>query len=102
FEIEQTVDSSQNRGWSEITQTGEAGLEELTYEITYEDGVEIERKLISTRTIKEMVPQKITVGGNTPLVSYPTVSGGTNVGGFIWPVGGDGGYVSAGLYGYYG
>ena len=100
YEIEQITDNSYNEGYTKISVKGETGEKEVTSQITYVDGVEVERVILDSRVTKEPVTQEVLVGGNKPLSYIPT-SGGTSNGGFIWPVGGNGGYVSCGIWGYY-
>ena len=101
YEIEQVTDNSYNEGFTKVSVKGQTGEKEVTSQITYVDGVETERIVLDSRVVKEPVTQKVIVGGNKPLSYIPT-SGGTNNGGFIWPVGGNGGYVSCRIWGYSG
>ena len=98
YEIEQVTDNSYNEGFTKVSVKGQTGEKEVTSQITYVDGVETERIVLDSRVVKEPVTQKVIVGGNKPLSYIPT-SGGTNNGGFIWPVGGNGGYVSCRIWG---
>ena len=99
FKTEQVLNNNFEKGYTKIKQNGQTGLEEVTYEVTYVDGFETERTVLSRETIKEPVTAILEVGTLMPAQYLNNVSGG-NVGGFIWPV--DGGYISCPIWGYYG
>ena len=99
FKTEQVLNSNYEKGYTKIKQNGQTGTEEVTYEITYVDGFEVERTVISRETTKEPVNAVLEVGTLMPAQYLNNVSGG-NVGGFIWPV--DGGYISCAIWGYAG
>lgn len=80
------------------TQIGEKGINEVTAEVVYVDGVEQSRTILSTTVLKEPVNEVMIVGGKQPLTQLPA-SAMTTDSYFIWPV--DGGYLSCGFYGYY-
>lgn len=98
FKTEQVLNSNFEQGYTKVKQNGQTGLEEVTYEVTYVDGFEVERNVINRTTIKEPVNAVLEVGTLMPAQYLNNVSGG-NVGGFIWPV--DGGYISCEIWGYY-
>ncbi len=98
FKTEQVLNSNYEKGYTKIKQNGQTGSEEVVYEVTYVDGFETERTLISRTTVKEPVNAVLEVGTLMPAQYLNNVSGG-NVGGFIWPV--DGGYISCPIWGYY-
>ena len=83
----------------ELKQKGSAGYENVTALVTETDGVETSRQIVSSYNIEEMVPNIYIVG----TAENESLEGDTHVidrlGTFVWPVGGDGGYVSS-LYGY--
>jgi len=99
FKTEQVLNNNFEKGYTKVKQNGQTGLEEVTYEVTYVDGFEVERNVINRNTIKEPVNAVLEVGTLMPAQYLNNVSGG-NVGGFIWPV--DGGYISCPIWGYYG
>jgi murein DD-endopeptidase MepM/ murein hydrolase activator NlpD len=96
YETERTVDSSQYEGYYNKTQTGRNGVNEITALVTYLNGVETSREIVSTEVISEPVNEKITVGSK----SVAEVGTQTSSSGYIWPAAG--GYLSAGLYSYWG
>lgn len=112
FKINKTPDSKYYSSYSKVVSTGENGLREVEEEVVYINGMVSERNIISTETLVEPVDQEVIVGAMTaaPSRSYSSyippstpLSGGSAVSnGYIWPVGGSGGYVSCGLYGYWG
>ena len=99
FKIEQIQDTSQYQGYVKVTQRGQKGASLVTSEVTYIDGLEVERTVLSTRVVKEPINEKVVVGGKTPLAQLPASARNTSSN-FIWPVAG--GYVSCGFYGYWG
>ena len=99
FKTEQVLNNNFEKGFTKIKQNGQTGTEEVTYEVTYVDGFETERTVISRVTTKEPVNAVLEVGTLMPAQYLNNVSGG-NVGGFIWPV--DGGYISCPIWGYWG
>lgn len=92
FKIEQEPDPSQYQGYVKVVQPGEKGVQEVVSKVTYIDGVESEREVISTKVITEPVNEKIVVGGKRPLQEIPSTSFGGSQGtahstssNFIWP-----------------
>ncbi len=98
FGTESTPDNRYYEGYTAVTKAGVKGVQEVVADVTYIDGVEVERNILSTKLVKEPIPQKVIVGTQRPLITLP--GGGGNPNGFLWPV--DGGYVSAGIYSYRG
>lgn len=82
-----------------LKQHGSDGYENVTALVTEKNGVEAERTVVSRYVIESMVPQIYSAGtkentylkGNTKVID--------KLGTFVWPVGGDGGYISS-LFGY--
>ncbi len=109
FKINRTVDSKYYSTYSKVVSTGENGLREVEEEVVYINGMAAERNILSTETLIEPIDQEVVVGSlvmpstRSYSSSYiPPLSGGSATSnGYIWPVGGSGGYVSCGLYGYY-
>ncbi len=96
FQIVQTVDSSQYEGYYNRTRVGEAGINRITAEVSYLNGVETGRRIISEKTVSEPVDEEVTVGGK----SVAEVGVQSTSSGFIWPTAK--GYISCPIYGYYG
>lgn len=66
-------DGSLAKGTTRVVQAGVNGLKEETYEVTYTDGVETGRRLVSTRTTKAAVDQIIANGTYVaPAAPQPT------------------------------
>lgn len=99
FKIEQIQDTSKYQGYVKVTQKGQKGASLITSEVTYIDGIEVDRIVLDTRVIKEPINEKVVVGGMKPLAQLPDSARSTSSN-FIWPVAG--GYVSCGFYGYWG
>ncbi len=98
FGTDSTPDNRYYQGYTVVTKAGVKGVQEVVADVTYIDGVEVERNILSTTLVKEPVNQKVTVGTQRPLQYLPGMKDTSGV--FLWPV--DGGYVSAGIYSYWG
>lgn len=97
FTTHETVDKNQVKGYNRVVSYGEKGLQEITADVVYIDGVETERQVLSTKVLKEPVAQEVVAGTAAPLA---TVASSNSSSSFMWPV--DGGYVSCGINGYWG
>lgn len=104
FKTETELDHNKASGYEKVVQEGKNGLEEIVSEVTYIDGYETERTVISKTTLQEPVTAKIVVGSLTSsqynFSGSGTASTESNVGGYIWPV--NGGYISCPIWGYTG
>ena len=102
FTTETELDHNKASGYEKVVQEGKNGLEEIVSEVTYIDGYETERTVISKTTLQEPVTAKIVVGSLTSSQYNFSGSGAasteSNVGGYIWPV--NGGYISCPIWGY--
>lgn len=104
FKTETELDHNKASSYEKVVQEGQNGLEEIVSEVTYIDGYETERTVISKTTLQEPVTAKIIVGSLTSS-QYNFTGSGTaatesNIGGYIWPV--NGGYISCPIWGYSG
>lgn len=68
-------------GQTEVVEEGSSGIAENTYEVSYADGVEISRELVSSVTISEAVRRVELVGTK----QYPSTD---PTGSFMWPLSG--------------
>ena len=104
FTTETELDHNKASGYEKVVQEGKNGLEEIVSEVTYIDGYETERTVISKTALQEPVTAKIVVGSLTSSQYNFSGSGAasteSNVGGYIWPV--NGGYISCPIWGYSG
>lgn len=104
FTTETELDHNKASGYEKVVQEGKNGLEEIVSEVTYIDGYETERMVISKTTLQEPVTAKIVVGSLTSSQYNFSGSGAasteSNVGGYIWPV--NGGYITCPIWGYSG
>lgn len=100
FDTTYVDDSSHYEGGSTITQEGEYGIDLVTANVSYINGVEVRRKVLSRTNTKQPVEQIIAVG-TKPRPSNASVQQNVAVGQMYWPVGGyDGGAISETMYGY--
>ena len=98
FGTDEKKDNRYYQGYSAVIKAGKKGEDRVTARVTYIDGEEVGRVEVNRETVREPVNQQTLVGTQKPLSQLP--AGSSASGSFMWPV--DGGYVSAGLYGYYG
>lgn len=70
------------RGTSNIIQEGTEGYRKVTADITYTDGKEKDRKIISQTVIEESVPKIVEIGTLTPPTYVKPLYGGTFTSGF--------------------
>lgn len=80
-----------------VTRAGENGSKTVTYKKTYRNGVEIASEAVNAVITKEAVSEQTTVGTREVAAASTQTSDM-----YIWPLGGNGGYVSVALYGYSG
>lgn len=98
YETEYTESSSLYEGMSQVTRQGQNGVASVTAEISYVDGIEIGRNIISSVVTKESVSKKVTKGtAKMPVVSNYSGAAKSSYG-LIWPV--SGGYISQ-YFGYH-
>src|SRR5699024_11533869 len=62
FETVKKEDSSLEKGQEEVTQKGENGTKEITYEITSVEGKKVDKKIINEKVTKEPKNKIISVG----------------------------------------
>lgn len=93
--ITKTSDSYYS-GYSFVSVSGKSGVNKVTADVTYIDGVETARSVTDTVVVSEPVSRVIVRGTKTP----PSYSGSS--GEYLWPVGNGGGFVSCHYGGYVG
>lgn len=73
------------KGKTEVTTTGVEGVETVTYEITYTNGIETNRKILETETTKSPVSEVVARGTYVPpkITTNPTPSQNCNIKGNI-------------------
>lgn len=92
-----TVENSQlPAGYTSVISNGIPGRQRVVANVTYIDNKKVDETRLSVEQVKAPVNRRITVG-TKPLLHYLPIGSDTS-GSFLWPV--DGGYISAGLYGY--
>ena len=62
FETKKKYTTQLPQGSTRVAQEGREGIERQTWQVTYRDGVEITRKLLSTEVITEAINKVIMVG----------------------------------------
>jgi len=71
FERQTVRDASIPAGETRLLEPGVAGVEELTYRITVEDGVEVERRLVRRATLQDPHTELILTGAQAELEPIP-------------------------------
>ena len=97
YATEQRANNSMNLGRTKTVQAGEKGLNKVTVDVTYIDGIAQDETVIETVVIKEPVKEIIEVGRYLPSVGVLQNAGS---GAFGWPTGG-GVRISRGFAGQY-
>ena len=97
YATEQRANNSMNLGTTKTVQKGEKGLNKVTVDVTYIDGIAQSETVIETVVIKEPVKEIIEVGRYLPSVG---VMQNVGSGAFGWPTGG-GVRISRGFAGQY-
>lgn len=94
-------DNTRYEGSSVIVQDGERGTDRLTADVSYINGVEIRRKVLSRVTVSEPVNEVVNIG-TKPVPKNEVVSiQNVAIGQLYWPVGSStGGQISEMMYGY--
>lgn len=102
FDTTYTEDPTHYEGSSTIVQDGVKGTERVTADVSYINGIETRRKVLSRVTIEEPTPQIISMGTKPkPAGVTAAIPDNMPIGQFLWPVGGsDGGQISEMMYGY--
>ncbi|MGN1340247.1 MAG: peptidoglycan DD-metalloendopeptidase family protein [Oscillospiraceae bacterium] len=102
YDTEYTEDAYHYQGSSTIVRVGEKGTDLVTADVSYINGVEIRRKVLTRTTLTEPVNEVISLGTKEiPKNVVVSVPENMPVGQFMWPVGGsDGGQISEMMYGY--
>lgn len=102
FTTNYTYDNNYYSTYAKTTKAGVNGEQEVTALVTYLDGQPIQTQVLSTEVLKEPVPREVTSGTKNPInATNDLINSGSTGKGFIWPVPA-GGYVSCGLWGYWG
>lgn len=100
FETEYYDDSTKYKGSSVVTQNGEYGIDRVTADVSYINGVEVRRKVLNRVTVEDPTPKQVAIGTkNLPTGENVSIQN-VEVGQMYWPVGGNGGLISEMPYGY--
>ena len=99
FGTDKSESNKYYQGVRKVTRAGVPGKERVKAKVTYINGVEETRTILSREVVSEPVNQQVVVGTKIPLYTGGASSSGTNRN-FIWPVAG--GRISCGFWGYYG
>ncbi|MBE6789434.1 MAG: M23 family metallopeptidase [Ruminococcaceae bacterium] len=97
-----TKNNSYYTSYRKVTRKGKNGVNEVTYLVTYLNGVATEKEIADTKVLSQPVDEKVTVGtkvaSNMVSGSKPASTGNGRVPAFIWPTSGR---ISCRWWGYY-
>ena len=93
FETEITESDKYAKGTENVDQEGENGENQITAKVTYVNGSETSREILSTQVLKEPVTRKVTKGVAELAVVDADYDGVVSNSGFAWPM--NGCYVSS-------
>ena len=97
YEVKKISDSSLYKTQTKVKVAGKKGEKAITAEITYIDGAQVSKNILSSTVTREPVTREIYVGTKSlPVTTSPLAGTGT----FIRPI--SGGYTSCGYGGYRG
>ena len=85
YETQKVQDSSQYIGYSAVRTAGKEGERSISAEVTYLDGVETSRTILSSVVTKEPVTKVVVVGARK-VNQYVTEGDGLATGKFVWPL----------------
>ena len=97
YSVERKQNGKMNYGTTKTVQPGQKGLNRVTVDVTYIDGIAQSETVIETEVIREPVKEILEFGTYMPKVGNISVSGS---GAFGWPTGG-GVRISRGFAGQY-
>ncbi len=86
-------DSTKYEGTTVLIQEGVEGSAHIISDVTYVNGYEVSRTVVSEEVTVEPIDRQISVG--TKPSGYSQVAYDVSDGGFLWPVGGSGGTISS-------
>ena len=97
-----TKNNNYYTSYRKVTRKGVDGVNEVTYLVTYLNGVATEKEITETKVISKPIDEKVTVGTKVASTmvsqSRPSSTGNGKVPGFIWPTSGR---ISCRWWGYY-
>ncbi len=98
-----TKNNNYYNSYRKVTRKGVNGVNEVTYLITYLNGVATSKEIVETKVISAPIDEKVTVGTKVPpSITRPNMqasSGNGKVPKLAWPV--QGGRISCRWWGYY-
>ncbi len=83
FETKKTYDSSKYVTYSSVRSSGKVGIQKVTAEVVYLDGIEQSRKVVSTKVTRQPTDRVLVVGSKE---INPNASKGEATGRLIWPL----------------
>lgn len=86
YETEKIQDTNMYMGDQKVRTAGREGERQVTAEVTYLDGVEQSRTILSSTVTKEPVTKVVVVGARKMNPSVSAAGDGISTGKFIWPL----------------
>lgn len=77
FEVKEKINKNMSSGETKVAQAGQNGIKRNSYQITYQDGVEVSRELVGEEILVEAVDEVKEVGAKVSASSFQIASAGT-------------------------
>lgn len=77
YESKEKINKALAQGTKKVTSEGSAGEKEITYRISYEDGVEVSREVVSEKVTREPVARVTEVAPRNRMENYQIASAGS-------------------------
>ncbi len=101
YETSYIEDNTRYEGASVVTQDGVYGVDRVTADVSYINGIETRRKVLNRVTVSEPITKIVALGTKPHPTDLPISIQDVEIGQFYWPVGGPtGGQISEMMYGY--
>lgn len=98
YSTKTTKSADYMKGTTKTVKAGENGKNQVTAKVSYVDGSEVSREVLSTKVLSEPVTREVIQGTASPVSLSGSTGDGKIASGFIWPLSGSNRYVSS----YYG
>lgn len=77
FTVKEKINKDMNSGESKVAQAGQNGIKRYSYQISYQDGVEVSRELVGEEVLVEAVDEVKEVGAKVTAANFQIASAGS-------------------------
>ncbi len=77
FAVKEKINKDMNSGETKVAQAGQNGVKRKSYQISYQDGVEVSRELVGEEVLVEAVDEVKEVGAKVTAASFQIASAGS-------------------------